>query len=115
MTTEERLSRLEGAYEQVDQRLGDLTQALGSLRQEMMGRFEALHSEATEQHTALRSEMTALRSETSDQVSALRSETTAQFTALRSEMNSRFNILLVVGAGAWVTTVGLIVGLYLQS
>lgn len=108
MTTEERISRLEGAYEQVDQRLGDLTQALGSLRQEMMGRFEALHSEATGEYTSLRSEMT-------EQFTTLRSETTEQFTALRSEMNSRFNILLVVGAGAWVTTVGLIVGLYLQS
>ena len=38
-----------------------------------------------------------------------------QNEVLRSEMNSRFNTLLVVGAGAWVTTVGLIVGLYLQS
>ncbi|MXW27237.1 MAG: hypothetical protein F4Z77_13235 [Dehalococcoidia bacterium] len=75
MTTEERISRLEGAYEQVDQRLGDLTQAFN----------------------------------------AWRAESNRQNEVLRSEMNSRFNILLVVGAGAWVTTVGLIVGLYLQS
>lgn len=97
MTTDERISRLEGAYEQVDQRRGDLTQAVSSLRQEVMGRLDALHSETTAQ------------------IGALHSETAAQIGALRSELNSRFNTLLVVGAGAWVTTVGLIVGLYLQS
>ena len=75
MTTEERLSRLEGAYEQVDRRLGDLAQAVAALRGEM-----------NEQHAAL-----------------------------RSEMNSRFNNLYVLAGGAWVTTVGLIIGLYLQS
>ncbi len=31
-TSQERLSRLEGAYEQVDQRLGDLTGSVESLR-----------------------------------------------------------------------------------
>ena len=31
-TTDERISRLEGAYEQVDRRLDDMNQALNSLR-----------------------------------------------------------------------------------
>ena len=95
--TEERVSRLEGAYEQVDQRLGDLTQAGTALRQEM-----------SELSTSLRQEMR-------EQGAALRQEMREQNTALRSEVNSRINALLVVGAGAWVTTVGLIIGLYLQS
>ena len=82
MTTEERLSRLEGAYEQVDRRLGDLAQAVTVLR----GEIGSLRAEMNEQHAAL-----------------------------RSEMNSRFNNLYVLAGGAWVTTVGLIVGLYLQS
>lgn len=75
MTTEERISRVEGAYEQVDKRLADFTQAFN----------------------------------------AWRAESNRQNEVLRSELNSRFNTMLVVGAGAWVTTVGLIVGLYLQS
>ncbi|MDE2934744.1 MAG: hypothetical protein OXS47_12880 [Chloroflexota bacterium] len=86
MTTEERISRLEGAYEQVDQRLGDLTQAVSSLREELRG-----------------------------EIGSLRQDMTGQLGDLRSEMNGRFNALLVIGAGAWVTTVGLIIGLYLQS
>ena len=89
MTTEERLSRLEGAYEQVDQRLGDLTAAVVALRQE-------LRQEMSEGHTALRQEMNH------------------QISDLRSEMNSRFNNLYLFAGGAWVTTVGLIIGLYLQ-
>ena len=97
MTTEERLSRLEGAYEQVDQRLGDLAHAVMAARQEMIERYDALHREVNEGHTALRQEM-------ADQIGGL-----------RTEMNSRFNNLYLFAGGAWVTTVGLIIGLYLQS
>ena len=113
--TEERISRLEGAYEQVDRRLGDLTQAVAGLRAEIA----ALRQAMSEQGNALRAEMTeqnnALRTEMSEQNSALRTEMTGEQRNFRSEMNNRLNTLLVVGGGAWVTTVGLIIGLYLQS
>ncbi len=102
--TEERISRLEGAYEQVDRRLGDLTQAVAGLQAEIA----ALRQAMSEQGNALRTEM-------SEQNSALRTEMTGEQRNFRSEMNSRLNTLLVVGGGAWVTTVGLIIGLYLQS
>ena len=42
-TTEERLSRLEGAYEQVNERLNDLTQAINSLRSETNARFNNMY------------------------------------------------------------------------
>ena len=93
MTTEERLSRLEGAYEQVDRRLGDLAQAVAGLR----------------------GDLNALRDEVRDEMGSLRSEMNEQNVGLRSEMNSRFNNMYVLAGGAWVTTVGLIIGLYLQS
>ncbi len=35
MTTEERIARLEGAYEQVNERLNDLNRAIGELRSDM--------------------------------------------------------------------------------
>ena len=54
MTTEQRISRLEGAYEQVDKRLDDLNQSMGGLRSEM----DSLRSE-------MRGEMGGLRSENS--------------------------------------------------
>ena len=41
-TSQERLSRLEGAYEQVDQRLGDLTGSVESLRDEMNTRLDGM-------------------------------------------------------------------------
>lgn len=41
---EERVSRLEGAYEQVNERLGDLTQAIASLRAEMNSRFNTVYA-----------------------------------------------------------------------
>lgn len=41
-TRQERLSRLEGAYEQVDQRLGDLTTSMESLRGEMNSRLDGV-------------------------------------------------------------------------
>ena len=41
---EERVSRLEGAYEQVNERLGDLTQAVSSLRSEMNSRFNTVYA-----------------------------------------------------------------------
>ena len=46
MTSEEqRISRLEGAYEQVDGRLGDLTLSFEALRAEMIRANEALRAE----------------------------------------------------------------------
>ena len=67
MTTEQRISRLEGAYEQVDKRLDDLNQSMGGLR----------------------SEMDSLRSEMRGEMSGLRSEMRGEMGGLRSEMNSR--------------------------
>ena len=40
---EERLSKLEGAYEQVNERLNNLTQAINSLRSETNTRFNNMY------------------------------------------------------------------------
>ena len=42
-TMEERVSRLEGAYEQVDQRLGVLSSEISGLRSEMNARFNNMY------------------------------------------------------------------------
>jgi hypothetical protein len=54
-TMEERVSRLEGAYEQVDRRLGDLTEAITRLDV----KIDALRSGVDAKLDALRSEMNA--------------------------------------------------------
>ena len=45
VTTDERLSRLEGAYEQVDGRLGDLSRSFEAMRTEMNQSIEALRND----------------------------------------------------------------------
>ena len=44
MAMEARVSRLEGAYEQVDRRLGDLTAVVEGVRVEMSARFETIEA-----------------------------------------------------------------------
>ena len=59
-TMEERASRLEGAYEQVDRRLGDLTEAItrldvkiDALRNDMDAKFDAVRSEVSAKFNTL--------------------------------------------------------------
>ena len=70
METEQRVSRLEGAYEQVDRRLDGMERSIDGLRAETGG--------------------------------------------FRAEVNSRFNTLYIIIAGLWVSTVGLLIGLYFR-
>ena len=60
MTTEQRISKLEGAYEQVDKRLDDLNQSVNGLRNEMNSRF-----------TEVRGEMNSLRGEMNSRLNTL--------------------------------------------
>lgn len=93
-TMEQRVSRLEGAYEQVNERLGDLAQGLASLRTETSQGFAAI------------------RTETNQGLASLRAETNQGFAAIRAEMNSRFNILLILIGTLWATTVGGFIALF---
>jgi tetrahydromethanopterin S-methyltransferase subunit G len=43
VATEQRVSRLEGAYEQVDRRLDSMEQAISGLHAEINSRFNALY------------------------------------------------------------------------
>ncbi len=44
VTIEERVSRLEGAYEQVNSRLDDLNQSMNALRTDMTSKFAEVNS-----------------------------------------------------------------------
>ncbi len=81
---EERVSRLEGAYEQLDQRLGDL---MGAVR-------------------GLDAKVEALRTDIDGRFDALRTDIDGRFDALRHEMNSKFNTFIVVMATVGVAMVG---------
>lgn len=76
------MSRLEGAYEQIDRRLGDLHADLDGLRAEFGG---------------LRAEFGGLRAE----FGGLR----AEFGGLRHDMERRFLWFTGVVVGTWITTI----------
>ena len=81
----ERMSKLEGAYEQVNERLG-----------EMNGRIDAVNG---------RIDGTNVR------IDQLRTDMDTRIDSLGAQMNARFNSILVLMLGSWVTTIGVIVGL----
>ncbi len=83
-STEERLSRLEGAYEQVSERLGDLRSDVNTLREETRLGQDALREE----------------------IKSLREEMQRGQESLRADIRSfRGNMLLLMG-GVWTTMIG---------
>ena len=85
VTTEERVSRLEGAYEQLDERLGDIIRSIEAMRSDLNNRFGDLNNRI---------------SETNDRI---------------NETNNRINHLYAVMFGLWATTILAIVGLYFRT
>lgn len=86
-TSQERLSRLEGAYEQVDQRLGDLAGSMESLRGEMNTRLDGIDR----------------RFDAMD----------IKFDSLRRDIDNKINTLIVVIATVSTALAGLVIGLNL--
>ena len=80
---EDRLSRIEGAYEQVDKRMAEQTMATAALA----AKVDALGAE-------------------------LRHELRTQFSELRREIRADFRALRFFVGGAWVSLAALVVGLY---
>ena len=90
-------------------------QGLGSLREEMERQNGALREEMNEGNARLRAEMNegnaALREEIGRENGVLREDMGGRF----AEINSRLNNLTLLAGGAWVTTVGIIIGLFLST
>jgi len=62
-TLEVRIAHLEGAYEQIDKRLGAVESSISQLRQEMAANFAQVRQEIAQ----LRQEMAQLRQQTQEQ------------------------------------------------
>ena len=85
---EERISKLEGAYEQVDARLGDIRTDMNARFADVNARFDDVNA----QLDALRTDM----------------------NSLRSDMNTKFNILFMVIGTAGVAIAGSLVAMALR-
>ena len=108
----ERVSRLEGAYDQVNERLGDL-------RIDVREGDAALRAEIREGDAALRAEIregdAALRAEIREGDAALRAEIREGDAALRAEMTKQFHTLLVLIGTFWATTLGGIIAILVRG
>ena len=103
MTLEDRVSRLEGALEQIDHRLGDLHQSIIGVREEI----HVLRSDTNTEIKGLRDELTT-------EIKGLRDEVKTEISELRAESNSRFNTLTIMVAGSWVTSFTGIIALFFK-
>ena len=126
---EERVTKLEGAYEQVDQRLGDLTVAVTGLRTSTDAKFDALRTDMDARFDAQRAEISALRTDMDAKFEALRTSMDAKFdaqraeisafrveaSAFRAEVNSRFNNIVFSVSTIGVAIAGAIVFLPLRT
>ena len=77
MTPESRISRMEGAYEQVNQRLGDYVARFAEISQRLQtlrGEMRDLRGEMNANDTALREEINALRGEMNANNASIRRE-----------------------------------------
>jgi len=81
---EERMAKIEGAFEQIDRRLG---------------RVEA--------------ELVSLRRELHQQISAVREELKGEINSVREDVRSLYRMTLSVLIPMWVTIVGAIIGIAL--
>ena len=97
----ERVSRLEGAYDQVNERLGDL-------RVDVREGDAALRAEIREGDAALRAEIR-------EGDAALRAEIREGDAALRAEMTKQFHTLLVLIGTFWATTLGGIIAILVRG
>ena len=95
-TTEDRVSRLEGAYHQMDKRLSEQRQntdiQFGELKEEIRG----LRTEMREDNHGLRTEMRENMQELRGEIHGLRTEVNARFDRVTNVMIG--GIIAVVGA-----------------
>ena len=109
MATEDRISRLEGAYEQVDTRLGDTNARLNDISSAMNSRFNQITDE-----------MNSRFNEINQRITQLQTEMNRRFTEITGEMNRRldqvdrrFNTMYIVFFGGWATLLAAIIGMNL--
>ncbi len=96
---EERVSKLEGAYEQVDSRFADVNAQLDALRTDM---------------NSLRADMNARLDAQQSDMNARFAEVNARLDAQQSDVNTKFNILITVIGTAGVAVAGALVAVALR-
>jgi len=97
---EERMAKIEGAFEQIDKRLGRLEAEVHSLREEMASLRQELHNEVA----TVRGEMGSFREEVYREIGSL-----------RADIKALYRMTLSVLVPMWVTIIGAIIGIALTK
>ena len=74
-TIEQRVSKLEGAYEQANERFNDQTQAINALRTETRSEISSVRAEIAEFRAETRAEIAEVRTEIAELRSAMHRQT----------------------------------------
>ena len=91
-SVEERLSRLEGSYEQISERLNDLNQIVQGVDRKV----DALRSDVDGRFDSLRSDMDA-------RFDSIRSDMDARFREMDNKIDRLGHRVYIIGAALWAT------------
>ena len=92
---EERMAKIEGTFQQIDQRLGRLETEITTLRSEM------------------KTEIQGLRQEMRHDIKGLRQEIQQELNSVREDLKALYRMALSVLIPMWVTIIGAIIGIAL--
>ena len=118
MTTD-RISRLEGAYEQVDKRLEDLQQSvitlrgdINVLRNEMNSRFDGMEGRTNSLRSEIESRFQSMEGRINSRFESMEGQFNSRFDNMEGQVSSRFNQLVILIGGAWVTIIAGVMALF---
>ncbi len=95
---EERMAKIEGAFGQIDQRLGRVEAEMISLREELRAEIATIREELKGEINSVREEVKSVREEVK---------------SVREEVKSLYRMNLSVLIPMWVTIIGSIIGIAL--
>ncbi|MDE2993746.1 MAG: hypothetical protein OXU67_07660 [Chloroflexota bacterium] len=96
---QERISRLEGTYEQVDRRLDDMNTRLGETNRSIEG---------------LRAEMNTRFEEMNNRMDSRFEEMNSRMDSRFGELNNRYNTLVMLMIASWVTVIAALIALFFK-
>ncbi len=97
MTQDPRIDRMEGVLERI---IADQAEYRQDMRQ-MRAEFQ--------------NEIQQMRAEFQGETQQMRNDSRQEAQEIRSEIRSRFNTLLIINIALWVTTIGTLVGFFLNG
>ena len=103
---QERISRLEGAYEQVDRRLDDMNTRLDETNRSI----EGLRAEMNTRFEEMSNRMDSRFSEMSNRMDNRFDDMNGRF----GELNNRYNTLVMLMIASWVTVIAVLITLFFK-